>query len=238
MNPGLLTVAAVACLLGARHATEPDHLTAVATLALDRGGRRARRVALLGLAWGLGHAVTLLLLGVPVVLLGMLVPAGVKRGVESLVGLLIAALAVRLLVRWRRGYFHVHPHRHDERWHAHPHVHETTPAEAHPRHHEHRHADTLRSPLTAFVVGLVHGVGGSAGAGLLLVGAQPSPRVAVLALVVFALAAALAMALVSGLLGTLLARRTVAGRLERAVPLLATASLLFGLVYAVVAWTA
>lgn len=235
---GLLTVAAVAFLLGARHATEPDHLTALATLALNRESRGSGRLTLLGLAWGLGHSSTLLLLGIPVILLGLVLPEAVQRGVESLVGVLIAALAIRLLVRWYRGYFHVHPHRHGESWHAHPHVHERAPAEPHPKVHQHRHGDAIASPAGSFVLGLIHGVGGSAGAGLLLVGAQPTPGVAVTALILFAGAAAVAMALFSGLFGFLLGRRRLAGHLERAIPVVGVGSLAFGVFYAVAAWGA
>ena len=64
----------VAVLLGLRHATDPDHLTAVATLIVSDardGPRRARR---LGLAWGLGHALTLFAFGLPVVLVGDALP--------------------------------------------------------------------------------------------------------------------------------------------------------------------
>lgn len=238
MTAGLAGVAAVALLLGARHATEPDHLTAVATLACDREGRGVRRVALLGLAWGAGHAVTLLLLGIPAILVGLLIPERVQRGVESLVGVLIAALAIRLLRRWRRGRFHLHPHRHGDRWHAHPHVHEPLPAAPHPATHEHRHGERLRTPATSFAVGLVHGVGGSAGAaGLLVVAAQPTAAAAVAALGLFAAAAALAMGAFSGIFGWLLGRRALATRFERLVPWVGVASLLFGVVYAWTAWT-
>ena len=65
----ILLALAIALLLGLRHATDPDHLTAVSTLALSDDRRGARRAGLLGLAWGLGHATTLALLGLPLVLL-------------------------------------------------------------------------------------------------------------------------------------------------------------------------
>ena len=238
MTEGLLAVAAVALLLGARHATEPDHLTAVATLALNRSRRTAGQIALLGLTWGLGHGATLLVLGIPVVWIGAMLPEGIQRAVESFVGILIAILAVRLLIRWRRGYFHAHPHRHDESWHAHPHVHEAAPEHPHPHVHEHRHAEAIDSPKASFALGLVHGIGGSAGAGLLLVAVQPTPPVAVAALVLFALAAAVAMGALTGLFGWLLARRSLATHLERVIPVLGIASLAFGVYYAVVSWMA
>jgi ABC-type nickel/cobalt efflux system permease component RcnA len=229
---GIMAVV-VAILLGLRHATDPDHLTAVSTLFLGdpRGG--PRRATLLGLAWGLGHATTLFAFGLPVVLFRRYLPEPVQRGAEAAIGLVIVALAVRLLVRWHRGYFHVHPHRHGQVRHAHPHVHEhARGALTHPIQHAHPHAEGLgRSPLTAFGIGLVHGVGGSAGVGILLVGAVSGQLQAVLALLGFAGATAVSMALVSTAFGYALARGVVRRRLSDLVPLFGAVSLLFGVGY-------
>ena len=107
---GIAVAFLVALLLGLRHATDPDHLTAVSSMILaerDGGRRGALR---LGLAWGAGHALTLLALGLPFVLWGDALPERIQQLAELAIGLLIVGLAVRLLVRWRRGYFHVHPH--------------------------------------------------------------------------------------------------------------------------------
>src|SRR5215210_7428641 len=94
----------VAVLLGLRHATDPDHLTAVSSLILVRARGGSRRAAALGLAWGAGHAVALIALGLPFVLYGDALPGTVQRAAEIAIGVLIVALAARLLVRWRRGY--------------------------------------------------------------------------------------------------------------------------------------
>jgi ABC-type nickel/cobalt efflux system permease component RcnA len=229
---GMALVAAL--LLGLRHATDPDHLTAVSTLVLsgdDRGGRRAAR---LGAAWGLGHATTLLAFGLPVLLLHRLLPHSVQAAAEVAVGIAIVALAARLLVRWRRGYLHVHAHAHGDVRHAHPHMHEQRRDAVHPVSHDHRHTESLgRSPAAAFGVGLVHGVGGSAGVGVLLIGAIPQRGVATVALVVFALASAASMTAVSAAFGATLARKPILRRIEQLVPVLGAASLLFGVFYAV-----
>jgi ABC-type nickel/cobalt efflux system permease component RcnA len=232
---GIAVAFLVALLLGLRHATDPDHLTAVSSVVLGkrRGGSRA--AAVLGLAWGLGHATTLIALGLPFVLWGQALPARVQQAAEIAIGLLIIGLAIRLLIRWRRGYFHVHPHRHGEVVHVHPHVHEQAPRtdHVHAVAHEHRHAEALgRTPHAAFGIGLVHGVGGSAGAGILLVGAIEDRTTAALALAVFAAATAAAMALATLAFGRLLARGAVAVRLEAAVPVLGVFGMLFGLWYA------
>jgi ABC-type nickel/cobalt efflux system permease component RcnA len=251
---------AVALLLGLRHATDPDHLTAVSTLVLSDARRGTRRAVALGLAWGGGHAVALIAVGVPLVLFDHLLPAPVQTGAEVAIAVVIVALAVRLLVRWRRGYFHAHPHWHGTERHSHPHAHEHGGASershehsggnghvhsraddaaghAHehafdPDLHDHEHADALgRSPAGAFGIGLVHGIGGSAGAGLLLVAAVPGRTAGVVALAVFAAAAAVSMAACSAGFGHVLARGPVAGRLVRLVPAFGVCGVLFGLWY-------
>jgi high-affinity nickel permease len=230
---GLSLGLVVALLLGARHATDADHLTAVSTLILSDDRRGGRRAGVLGLFWGLGHATTLFLFGVPIVMFGAQLPDAVGRSAEFLIGVITALLAFRLLVRWRRGYFHAHLHRHGEISHTHPHVHEHAAKTGHPSAHVHRHADAMgRSPVTAFGIGLMHGLGGSAGVGILLVASVADRVNAVAGLLLFAAATALSMALVSSVVGYGLVRGPVAPRLERVVPAFGALSLLFGLWYA------
>ena len=229
---GLMALA-VALLLGLRHATDPDHLTAVSTLILSDQRDGARRAGALGLAWGLGHATTLLAFGLPVVLFRQYLPRGLIRGAEVAIGLVIILLALRLLLRWAQGYFHIHPHRHDGVQHSHPHVHEGRHASHAATKHSHPHAQELgRSPLAAFGIGMVHGIGGSAGVGILVVGAASSQVTGVAALVLFAAATAVSMALVSASFGYALARGPVARRAGSLIPILALATLAFGAWYA------
>jgi high-affinity nickel permease len=223
----------VAVLLGLRHATDPDHLTAVSTLVLSDDREGARKAGLLGFAWGLGHATTIFIFGLPVVLFRAYLPDLVHRGAEAVIGLLIVALAVRLLVRWRRGYFHAHPHTHGPLRHAHPHVHEHSPARHATTRHAHSHAEGLgRSPLAAYGIGLVHGIGGSAMVGLLVVGAAASRTLGVLALLLFAGGTAVSMALVSAAFGYALARGPVSRLVGPLMPAVGLASLVFGVWYA------
>jgi hypothetical protein len=231
---GLVVALAVAVLLGLRHATDPDHLTAVSTLVLADRRRGTRRAGRLGLAWGLGHATTLVLAGLPVVLFSRALPEPVQRAAEIVVGVVIVALAVRLLWRWQEGYLHVHAHEHDGVWHAHPHVHDDA------RHgapgHRHAHAEDLgRTPRAAYGIGLVHGVGGSAGVGILVIGAISSTAEALAALGLFAAATAASMACCSAVFGAALTRRGARRRLAALTPALGTAALLFGAWYAVAA---
>jgi ABC-type nickel/cobalt efflux system permease component RcnA len=213
----LALVLAVAVLLGLRHATDPDHLAAVTAL-LASTERRARDTAMLGLAWGAGHALTLFGLGVPIVLYRAYLPAAVQRGAETAIGFMIAGLAVWLLVRWRRGAFHAHAHEHEDRSHAHLHSHRGG-RHAHPR---------SRTPLGAFGIGVLHGIGGSAGVGILLVSTIDERALALAALAILATFTAISMTLLTTGFGLTLASKP----LGRFVPALGTASLAFGLWYA------
>jgi high-affinity nickel permease len=213
MGEALLIVMGVALLLGLRHATDPDHLTAVTTLlAGERNGDPgARRAGRLGLVWGAGHATTLFAFGLPIVLFESYLPAPVQMAAEAAVGVVIVVLAVRLLARWRRG--ELSAARHD------PHGADGAPL-------------TTRSPLQAYGIGLVHGMGGSAGVGVLLLAAIPDHVEGVLALAVFAVFTAVSMALASSSFGWVLSRGPVRRGYGLLAPALATASLAFGAWYA------
>jgi hypothetical protein len=219
----LPVVLLVAVLLGLRHATDPDHLAVVTAFVAGSSRANSRAAAQLGLAWGLGHAVTLVGLGLPLILFGHSLPSWAERTAETLIGLVIIGLAIRLLLRWRRGAVHLHEHSHgDDVRHAHLHWHGSGRAHVHP------HA--RRSPLAVFSVGLLHGASGSAGVGILLVASIHSQAVAVAALVLLAVATAVAMAVLSGGFGLALPRW------RRLLPApLAFASLAYGLWYVVAA---
>jgi hypothetical protein len=192
-------VCLVAVALGLRHASDPDHLTAVtALMAGDRGRRGAGR---LGLTWGAGHATSLFVLGVPIVLSAAYLPPSVQALAEAAVGVMIVLLAVRLLRRWRAGAL----------------------------------ATAGRTRAQAYGIGVVHGIGGSAGVGLLLLAPIRDHAEALLALGLFAMFTALSMAIASSSLGFVLTRRAVSARYLAAVPAIALASLAFGSWYALTA---
>jgi high-affinity nickel permease len=198
----ILIVLLVATLLGLRHATDPDHIAAVSTLVASGRDQVRRRALTLGAWWGAGHALTLVVFGVPILLFEAYLPDTVQRGAETAVAALIVFLAVRLLVR-----------------------------------HRHRHArgHQVRGRFGAFAIGLVHGLGGSAGVGVLLLAAVPSTALALASLVVLALFTAVSMTIATTGLGTALGARS--GTLTAAAPALGLASLAFGCWYAAAAWS-
>lgn len=210
-------VVVVAVVLGLRHATDPDHIAAVTTLVASGRERAARGATRLGVFWGLGHALTLVVFGLPVVLFERYLPEALQRSAETCVAAVIVVLALRLLIRWRSGYFHAHAHAHTREG------------------HDHRHA--VRSPLGAFGIGLVHGLGGSAGVAVLLLAAIPSRPLAVASLLVLAAGTAVSMAMLTRGFGSFLTREAVRERFGVAAPVLGATSLLFGVWYAAAAWS-
>jgi ABC-type nickel/cobalt efflux system permease component RcnA len=227
----LLVALGVALLLGLRHAADPDHLVAVSMLVAGARGDDIRAAAQLGALWGAGHALTLLLFGLPIVVAGLELPGALQRVAELTIGLVIVALALQLLWRWRRGAFHLHEHDHGGLRHVHVHPHATGPE------HGHEHPP-VRSPRASFLVGCLHGIGGSAAVGVLLIGSMESHEAAVAALAVLAGGTALSMAALSAGFGMILTVGSTARRSpRRLIPALAGSSALFGAWHAMAAWS-
>lgn len=184
----------VGFLLGVRHALDPDHIAAVASLA-TRSVRTRENVKLAAL-WGLGHAGVLLGVGALAIGLGITLSDPLPRLFEGIVGLMLIALGADVL-RHRRNRVHAHAHRHaDGTLHVHFHAH--SPAERahhgeeHPR-HEHRHVSASR----ALLVGGVHGLAGSAALLLLALPGASSAGEALGCLVAFGVGSVLGMMLFS-----------------------------------------
>jgi ABC-type nickel/cobalt efflux system permease component RcnA len=227
-NASLEIVLLFSLLLGLRHASDPDHLAAVTTLiASERELSRARKASLMGLLWGLGHGTTLVLVGLPLVLLGRYLPEPVQQVAEVVIGGVIVFLAVRLLLRWQRGLYHAHTHSHDGAP-PHRHVH----SHAYGDSHEHAHQAPPRTPFAAFGVGLVHGIGGSGGLTLLLLSTVSDKAQAATALLLFAAGTALSMALLSTAFGLAIAGGPIRRNFERVAPILGVLGVAFGVWYA------
>jgi len=229
----LLTALGIAFLLGLRHASDPDHLVAVTSLIAadrDQGTRQATR---LGAWWGLGHALALLVIGIPLILLQASLPGWLEAGAEKGIGLIILLLAARVVWKWVRGDYRTGGHLHSA---------ETPPAAAttdDPHHHlrrgdedrSHGHR-ALRTPQQAFGIGLLHGLAGTGAVVVLLIAAMPSQVEAVLALTVFAPMTIFSMTALTTAFAWVLTRPLVEP-LYRAIliPSMGVFGILFGLWY-------
>jgi cytochrome c biogenesis protein CcdA len=225
---GVGVILLVSVLLGLRHASDPDHLAALTTLlASEEERHQVRKAGIMGFLWGLGHGTTLVLIGLPLVLLNQYLPEVVGKIAEVAIGCIIVLLAIRLLVRWRRGLYHVHIHAHDV-GEAHRHVHSHAQDES----HGHAHSIPRRTPLASYGVGLVHGIGGSGGLTLLLISTISNKAQATGALLLFAAGSAVSMALLSTAFGLVIAGGPIARNFERVAPVLGVLSMAFGVWYA------
>lgn len=153
----MFSVLILGLLLGLQHAVEADHLAAVASLTTrDSNLRDAARQ---GTAWGLGHSLTLLLFGGTVLLIDGVIGERMSLLLESAVGLMLILLGADVLWRLWRKRVHFHVHSHDTETHFHAHSHSSLVSHAADP-HQHRHKRKL--PLRSLIVGMVHGMAGSA----------------------------------------------------------------------------
>lgn len=224
----LLLALGLALLLGLRHASDPDHLVAVTSLiAADDGDTRG--AARLGAWWGVGHAAALVGLGVPLIAFKTTLPAWFTSASERAIGVVILALAARIIVKWARGDYrasaHVHgaaeADRHDLRRHL-------RRGEGSPHRHVH-----VRTRAQAVSIGLMHGLAGTGAVMVLLIAALPTRLEAALALGVFAPMSIVSMAACTMTLAWMLTRPIIEP-LYRAVliPALGLFGFIFGLWYA------
>src|SRR5512138_1955238 len=157
-------------LLGMQHALEADHIAAVSSIAARRS--RVGDIVKHGLTWGLGHTLTLFVFAGAAILLGRAIPETVAKPIEAAVGIMLMALGSHVLWRLWRDRVHFHRHGHADgtvHFHAHSHAGDTLPHAS--TAHAHEHGLRWRTLL----VGLMHGMAGSAALLVLAVTQASSP---------------------------------------------------------------
>jgi len=223
MEQSLLAIFGLGLLYGIQHATDADHLVAVSTIVSEH--KSFKWASFIGAFWGLGHTTTLFLVGLVVIGLRVAIPPRLALGLEFLVALMLVLLGSRIL--WRSfgvEKIHLHSHAHNPETHSHFHVHDS-------HGQDHSHAHPFRSMRKPFIVGMVHGLAGSAALMLLVLTTIPSVAAGIVYIVVFGIGSVGGMLLLSGLIGLpfiLTAQRF--SRVNRWIQVAAgVASLLFGL---------
>jgi cytochrome c biogenesis protein CcdA len=245
MAPGLSAVL-LGLLLGIQHATDADHVVAVATIVSRT--RRFGAGALVGAFWGLGHTVTIAAVGASIILFQMTVTPTIGLSMELAVAVMLMTLGALRIAGALRGAgdvlpehlaephrhdaepaFHSHAHAHGALVHRHPHVH--PPARLAEAVREAGIGQAIRSAL----VGVVHGLAGSAAVALLALGTIRDPYLAVGYLLVFGAGTIVGMTAITALIALPFAAS--ARRLDRWQRALAMGtgfvSLGFGIVLAV-----
>jgi sulfite exporter TauE/SafE len=206
-----VSIIALGFFLGMRHATDADHVIAVTTIVSRQ--RSVRHAALIGVLWGVGHTITIVLVGSGIILFGLVIPPRIGFTMEFSVGLMLILLGIFNLsgiLRWAAETFtpseqtlHSHPHAHGDYVHSHAHRHE-------PENHGHREDATpvsrldrvfgqlgLYQILRPLTVGIVHGLAGSAAVALLVLTTIRIPFWAVVYLLVFGIGTIAGMMLIT-----------------------------------------
>jgi len=201
----LLSIIAIGFFLGMRHATDPDHVIAVTTIVSRQ--RNFGRAALIGVFWGLGHTLTIFAVGSAIILFNLVIPARVGLSMELSVAVMLILLGVWNAVSFLRAVpadavqVHSHAHSHDGHVHSHEHVHISET-------HSHEHAQLTAldqrfgkaAPyqlLRPLLVGIVHGLAGSAAVALLILATIQNSRWAIAYLLVFGIGTIAGMMLIT-----------------------------------------
>ena len=193
MDKTLIATLLLGFVLGLRHALDADHVVAVSTMVSQY--RSPFKAAVVGAYWGLGHTGTLLLVGVGVIVFKLAIPPRLALGMEFLVGVVLFALGIQTLARFRAEK-HTHTHQHGELVHSHEHVHPHEQEEA--QHHpvpQHR----------SLFLGMIHGLAGSAALMLLVLGTISSPMAGLGYILIFGIGSIGGMVIISTLIGLPLA---------------------------------
>jgi len=192
-NGTVISVLGLGLILGLRHALDPDHIVAVSTIVSE--SKSVRRSSLVGTFWGLGHTVSLLSAGVLVIALKVQISDRVALWMEFAVALMLVTLGVKTMFKSLRGWkFHVHHHTHDGSTHVHAHLHGPGEKQV----HQHRHL--IRSGARPFLVGLLHGMAGSAALMILVLATIPSAVAGLVYVAVFGIGSVGGMFLMSSLI--------------------------------------
>lgn len=207
-----LSILGIGLLLGIRHATDADHVVAVSTIVARE--KKIRAASVIGALWGIGHTLTVFLVGGAIILFHIVIPPRVGLLLEFMVALALITLGVLNLTGFLQllvnkltpgNQEHSHLHFHGRDPHLHIHHHETSD--------EHENASRKISLkqlvrnygsfqlLRPVLVGLVHGLAGSAAIALLILSTIENPQVAILYLLIFGVGTIVGMIVITTLLG-------------------------------------
>lgn len=183
IEPSFLTLLSFGFLLGLRHALDADHLAAVSTVLAERPSLRASGAV--GLWWGIGHTLTLLIVGSIVLAWGLRIPERFEFIAEFGVGVLLILLGGTLALKLYRERWHVHSHHHDGERHVHLHSHQMQV--------DHRHRHWTIDLIRPLCIGMAHGLAGSAALMLIILSTTQELGPGLLSIAVFGIGSIVGM---------------------------------------------
>jgi len=192
MHAALLTTLVLGFALGIKHALDADHVVAVSTIVSQY--RNPLKATLVGIFWGIGHTTTLLLVGIAVIGFKLVIPDQLALSMEFLVGVILFALGIQILWMYLPKKKHLHVHDHGEKMHVHEHIHIRKGGEDDIQHH-------APSQHRSLLLGMIHGLAGSAALMLMVLSTIESPIEGVIYILIFGVGSILGMMVISTLIG-------------------------------------
>lgn len=195
---GLLAALVLGILLGSKHSLDPDHVVAVSTIVSEY--KNPLRSFWVGISWGLGHTTTLLIIGIVIIALRLTIPERMALLFEFAVGVMLVGLGIQVIYSFRKKKVHQHAHGHEEEAHHHFHSHSKSPEHV-PEHHNTHGIGKPFLRRKSYVIGLVHGLAGSAALTLLVLASIESPIAGLAYILLFGLGSVLSMGIMTVIIG-------------------------------------
>ncbi|MCL4200776.1 high-affinity nickel-transport family protein [Patescibacteria group bacterium] len=209
MNPAVspFSILLLGFLLGLKHATDADHVVAVTTIVSKQ--RKLRHAAMVGVTWGIGHTLMIIVVGIAIIIFHLSIPEKLQLTFEFIVAIALVVLGLlnitgmmkHLINRFSNLHSHMHHH---GRVHVHVHDHESglhEKPQAHEAVTEFLSSHGIMQLVRPFIVGIIHGLAGSAAVALLVLGSITDERIAILYLGIFGIGTIIGMMLITTLLG-------------------------------------
>ncbi|MGG4267860.1 sulfite exporter TauE/SafE family protein [Peribacillus simplex] len=213
MDVTLLSVLTIGFVLGIRHAIEPDHVIAVSTIASQ--SKKLWHASLAGVFWGIGHTITLFIVGIIIIIMKGEIPGKWSMSLEFLVGIMLVYLGVTTILSFKS--IHVHG---DE--HKHVHTHE------HGGKQKHKHVSYLKS----MSIGLVHGLAGSGAMVILTMSTVKSVWEAAIYILLFGVGTVIGMLFFTTIIGIPFVFSMKRAKISRTLVFtMGTISMVFGIYY-------
>lgn len=185
-----IAVLLIGFIFGLYHAIEADHLAAVSAIVSEH--KNVLTASIIGGFWGVGHTISLFAVGALVIFVKVQISESTEGMLEGFVGIMLVVLGINAIRKiFKAEKVHTHTHNHDGHEHRHLHIHRKENSEA--SHH--------RFAPRAVIVGMMHGLAGSAGLMLLVLPTISSPAVAILYIAIFGIGSIAGMMIMSLLMG-------------------------------------
>ena len=189
MEIKLLSILVVGFILGIKHAMEPDHVIAVSTMVSKT--KKLLSSSIIGIFWGVGHTITLFIVGMVFIFMKKEIPIEVALFLEFAVGVMLVYLGIKSYVSAEKNHIHSHKHTHNDILHDH----------FHEKNVNHEHANNKLPYFKSTFIGLVHGLSGSAAMILLTMTSVKDPWQAGMYITLFGLGTVMGMLICTVLIG-------------------------------------